>query len=179
MLGSGLCPLPSVIVASVTGHTSQKTHFPWARRSSASWPQLPFKISVLRSPSLTPNRLKQQAFQQHPSGKRDPSRSFKYPRKVRPRQYIQRVTIPRPPFKASSNCKTLQFLSILSDPYRAADPLCGAVWAYGFAVIHFCKKFYWCGAQAGAEERGFRDADAAVGVAAACSEAVSVPRLHV
>jgi hypothetical protein len=53
--------------------------------------------------------------------------------------------------------------SFFADPQRARDPLSGAVWAYGFAVIHFCKKFYWCGAQAGAEERGFRDADAAVG----------------
>jgi hypothetical protein len=78
-----------------------------------------------------------------------------------------------------SNCKTLQFLSILSDPHLARDPLSGAVWAYGFAVIHFCKKFYWCGAQAGAEERGFRDVDAAAGVASLHGEAVSALRLHV
>ncbi|MEY4328424.1 MAG: hypothetical protein RL703_243 [Pseudomonadota bacterium] len=83
------------------------------------------------------------------------------------------------PFSLFPNYKTLQLLSILSDPHQAADPLSGAVWAYGVAVIHFCKKFYWCGAQAGAEERGFRDADAAVGVAAMRWEAVSVLRLHV
>ncbi|WOX50992.1 hypothetical protein R2E40_14380 [Aeromonas sp. CD] len=52
-------------------------------------------------------------------------------------------------------------------------------WAYGFAVIHFCKKFSWRSPQAGADERGFRDADAAVGVAAMIWKAVSVRRLHV
>jgi hypothetical protein len=141
--------------------------------------QRPFKISVIKSALITPNWLKLNAFQPAPSNHTDPSRSFKFPRKVQPSQYIQRVTFSPLSSRAPPNCKTLQFLSILSDPQWAADPLSGAVWAYGFAVIHFCKKFYWCGSQAGAEERGFRDVDAAVGVATRNWEAVSVRRLHV
>ncbi|MNE27227.1 hypothetical protein D3C80_1206290 [compost metagenome] len=69
-------------VASVTGHTSQKTYFPWGRGPSASLSQWPFKISVLRSPPFTPKQLKQKAFQPFTSGNRDPSRSFKYLRKA-------------------------------------------------------------------------------------------------
>ncbi len=163
----------------VTGHISQKTYFPWGRPASAPRSHRPFKISVIKSALITPNWLKLNAFQPAPSNHADPSRSLKSPRKVHPSQYIQRLTFSTPLVRPLSNCKTLQFLSILSDPYLAGDPLSGAVWAYGFAVIHFCKKLYWCGAQAGAEERGFRDADAAVGVAALCSEAVCVLRLHV
>ena len=138
-----------------------------------------FKISVIRSALITPNQLKQNAFALFPRSKRDPSRSFKFPRKVRLSLYIQRVMFSVLLFRAPPNCKKPQKGSFFSDPNHARDPLSGAVWAYGFAVIHFCKKFYWCGAQAGAEERGFRDVDAAAGVASLHGEAVSALRLHV
>lgn len=163
----------------MTGYNLNKTYVPWGELPGAPRPQWPFKISVIRSALITPNQLKKNAFSLFPRSKRDPSRSFKSSRKVRPLQYIQRVTFSPSLSRAPPNCKTLQFLSILSDPHLVRDPLSGAAWAYGFAVIHFCKKFNWCGAQAGAEELGFRDADAAVGVAAVCSEAVCVIRLHV
>lgn len=126
---------------SVTGHTSQKTYFPLGSPASAPRLLRPFKISVIKKALIGPNRLKQKAFYPFPRCKPDPSQSFKPSRKVRPHQYIQRVTFSPSLSRAPPNCKTLQFLSILSDPHIVRDPLSGAVWAYGFAVIHFCKKF--------------------------------------
>ncbi len=167
------------MATSIQPDTSHLFPFSVSKANQRRRLQRPFKISVLRSAFITPNQLKLNAFQPAPSNLADPPRSFKSSRKVRPPQYIQRVTLSPSLSRAPPNCKTLQFLSILSDPHLARDPLSGAAWAYCFAVIHFCKKFYWCGAQAGADERGFRDADAAVGVAAVCWEAVSMLRLHV
>ncbi|MGE4393235.1 MAG: hypothetical protein AB7E19_15535 [Aeromonas sp.] len=92
---------------------------------------------------------------------------------------IQCVTAQVCNMKQYSNCKILQKGSFISDPQRSADPPSDAAWAYGFAVISFCKNFYRCSPQAGADERGFRGADAAVGVSVARQEAVSVRRLHV
>lgn len=36
------------------------------------------------------------------------------------------------------------------------EPRAGGLWAYGFAVLYFGKKFVTRGPQSGADERGFR-----------------------
>lgn len=56
-------------------------------------------------------------------------------------------------------------VSLISVRVLALEPRAGVLWAYGFAVIHFCKNFFPRAAQAGADERGFRGVDAAVDVA--------------
>lgn len=44
--------------------------------------------------------------------------------------------------KPLPNCKKRKKDPSFSDPNLARDPLSGVALAYGFAVIHFCKKFY-------------------------------------
>jgi hypothetical protein len=87
--------------------------------------------------------LKPNAFCLLSCSKSDPTPQLKTPRKSLILQIIQLVTFLLQQFRATSNCKTLQKRSFFADPQRSADPLSGAVWAYGFAVIHFCKKFSW------------------------------------
>ena len=58
---------------------------------------------------------------------------------------------------ASRNCNAVKKCSLFSVWILTVRPRAGGLWAYGFAVIHFCKNFFPRGAQAGADERGFRD----------------------
>jgi hypothetical protein len=69
---------------------------------------------------------------------------------------------PPTPLQHIKNCKTVEKRSLFSVRFFAAKPSAGGLWAYGFAVIHFCKKFSIRGVQAGADERGFRDVSLSV-----------------
>lgn len=55
------------------------------------------------------------------------------------------------------NCKKVKKVSLISVRIVALEPRAGGLWAYGFAVLYFCKKFATRGRQTGADERGFRD----------------------
>lgn len=60
------------------------------------------------------------------------------------------------------NCRKVKKGSLFSVRVLALKPRAGGLWAYGFAVLYFCKIFSVRGPQAGADERGFRDATLSV-----------------
>ena len=61
------------------------------------------------------------------------------------------------------NCIKVKKGSLFSVRVLALKPRAGGLWAYGFAVLYFCKIFPVRGPQAGADERGFRDFTLSVG----------------
>lgn len=67
---------------------------------------------------------------------------------------------------ASGNCNAVKKCSLFSVWILTVRPRAGGLWAYSFAVIHFCKNFFPRGAQAGADERGFRDVAPSVALSA-------------